>query len=76
VRSGRIRDFFGFNRGKHAVIEAAILATRVAILPRSEIDEQWTRLRSWVDKTGGPNERAAMDFLETWLFDQRRVTAD
>ena len=33
VANGQIRDFFGFNRAKHAVIEAAILATRVAILP-------------------------------------------
>jgi hypothetical protein len=67
VCSGRIRDFFGFNRGKHAVIEAAILATRVAILPREEIDAQWARLRSWVEKTGGPQERTALDFLEATL---------
>src|SRR5690606_4864891 len=30
---GRLRDFFGFNRAKHAVVEAAILATRLALLP-------------------------------------------
>ncbi|MEX2188150.1 MAG: DUF447 domain-containing protein [Pirellulales bacterium] len=71
VRSGRIRDFFGFNRGKHAVIEAAILATRAAILPREEIDVQWARLRSWVEKTGGPQERAALDFLEATLASDR-----
>src|SRR5207244_1297830 len=29
VNSGRFRDMFGFNRAKHAVVEAAILATRV-----------------------------------------------
>ncbi len=33
VRSGRLRDFFGFNRAKHAVVEAAILATRIDFLP-------------------------------------------
>jgi len=33
VNSGRIRDFLGFNRGKNAVIEAAILATRLNLLP-------------------------------------------
>ena len=32
VDSGRLRDFFGFNRAKHAVIEAAILATRIDFL--------------------------------------------
>ena len=29
---GRLRDFFGFNRARHAVLEAAILATRTEIL--------------------------------------------
>ena len=29
VDRGRLRDFFGFNRAKHAVVEAAILATRI-----------------------------------------------
>src|SRR5437867_4293937 len=33
VYAGRLRDFFGFNRAKHAVLEAAILATRTALLP-------------------------------------------
>ncbi len=33
VAQGRLRDFFGFNRAKHAVVEAAILATRTAWLP-------------------------------------------
>ena len=32
VDEGRLRDFFGFNRAKHAVVEAAILATRIAFL--------------------------------------------
>ena len=32
VDQGRLRDFFGFNRAKHAVIEAAILATRLSLL--------------------------------------------
>ena len=29
---GRLRDFFGFNRARHAVLEAAILATRTEFL--------------------------------------------
>ena len=33
VAQGRHRDFFGFNRAKHAVVEAAILATRADWLP-------------------------------------------
>ena len=34
VRVGRVRDFFGLNRAMHAVVEAAILAMRLALLPR------------------------------------------
>src|SRR5207237_9367244 len=33
VHCGRIRDFFGFNRAKHAVLEGAILATRLHLIP-------------------------------------------
>ena len=34
---GRLRDFFGFNRARHAVLEAAILATRTEFLPLDEM---------------------------------------
>ena len=44
VASGRLRDFFGLNRAKHAVVEAAILATRTDFLPLPEILEQYDRL--------------------------------
>ena len=67
VSAGRQRDFFGFNRAKHAVIEAAILATRVAFLPAEEIDRQYESLRVIVDKTGGETERQAMSLLEEFV---------
>lgn len=67
VAAGAIRDFFGFNRAKHAVIEAAILATRVGILAREDIDAQMQRLASWVEKTGGSREVAAFAYLRDWI---------
>lgn len=67
VHSGRVRDFFGFNRAKHAVVEAAILATRLHILPLAEIAAEFKKLRVIVGKTGGPDEEAAMDLLEAKL---------
>ncbi len=63
VDRGTIREFFGFNRGKHAVVEAAILATRIAILPSEEIRREFQRLAVLVEKTGGPREREAFEFL-------------
>ena len=63
VHRGRCRDFLGFCRGKHAVIEAAILATRLDLLPAAEIQAEFDRLAPLVRKTGGPNERAAFALL-------------
>jgi hypothetical protein len=63
VHRGRNRDFFGFNRAKHAVLEAAILASRVGILPWDEILRDLDRLLPLVEKTGGPSEREAFTLL-------------
>jgi hypothetical protein len=63
VAQGRLRDFFGFNRAKHAVLEAAILATRTALLPRAEIEAEFRRLAVIVRKTGGAQEHAAFELL-------------
>lgn len=63
VGTGHLRDFFGLNRAKHAVVEAAILATRVAFLPRDEILAEYARLSVLVDKTGGDPEHQAFAFL-------------
>ena len=67
VYTGRVRDFFGFNRAKHAVIEAAILATRTAFLPREEIEAEYRRLAILVEKTGGPQEQAAFALLRQYV---------
>ena len=64
VATGRVRDFFGFNRAKHAVIEAAILATRTSFLPENEVVSQFGPLKVLVEKTGGEPERAAFETLE------------
>ena len=40
VHRGMRREFIGFNRARHAVLEAAIYATRVHMLPRAFIDSE------------------------------------
>jgi hypothetical protein len=67
VHSGRLRDFFGFNRAKHAVVEAAILATRTAIVDPAEIAREFARLAPLVQKTGGDREQEAFAFLEEYV---------
>ena len=63
VHVERIRDFFGFHRARHAIVEAAILATRTEILPIDHILRQLDELRMLVDKTGGEKERRAFSLL-------------
>lgn len=67
VDSGRLCDFFGFNRAKHAVLEAAILATRVDFLPHDRIRAELARLLEPVNKTGGAAEKRAFDFLQKFV---------
>lgn len=75
VESGRIRDFLGLNRAKHAIVEAAILATRLELLPIDHILLEYARLMPLVEKTGGPNERAAMEFLQEYVEVAARQTS-
>jgi hypothetical protein len=67
VYHGVLREFFGFCRAKHAVVEAAILATRLHLLPREEIDAEFRKLARIVEKTGGEQEREAFEFLEAYV---------
>jgi hypothetical protein len=70
VHTGRLRDFFGFNRAKHAVIEAAILATRLDLLPPDQVRAEMARLRSPVEKTAGPRELQAFSLLEAYTAER------
>jgi hypothetical protein len=72
VDRGRLREFFGFNRAKHAVIEAAILATRIGLLDRQMILDEFERLASPVAKTGGIEERRAFEFLRQYVHGKLR----
>jgi hypothetical protein len=67
VDRGTLREFFGLNRGKHAVVEAAILATRIEFLPVDEILSQFERLKPLVEKTGGDAELRAFEFLSNFV---------
>ena len=67
IDQGRIRDFFGFNRAKHAVIEAAILATRINILPADQIRDEMRRLAIPVEKTAGEQEKRTFALLREYV---------
>ena len=44
-RGGVRREFIGFNRARHAVLEAAIYATRVHLLERAFVRARWPGFR-------------------------------
>jgi uncharacterized protein len=67
VHTGLTREFLGFNRARHAVLEAAILATRTHLIPAEQVREEYARLQVVVDKTAGPREREAMAFLTDYV---------
>jgi hypothetical protein len=67
VHRGVRREFIGFNRARHAVLEAAILATRTHLIPAEQIRDEFARLQIVVDKTAGPREREAMELLTDYV---------
>ena len=67
VHHGVRREFIGFNRARHAVLEAAIYATRVHLLDRSFLLSEVDRLQVIVNKTAGPRELEAMDLLAKYI---------
>lgn len=67
VHRGTRRDFIGFNRAHHAVLEAAIYATRVHMLSADFLESELARLQVIVDKTAGPREFEAMALLADYI---------
>src|SRR5271163_2318263 len=67
VRSVAHAPFTGFNRAQAAVIEAAILASRLHLLPRDRIEREIAALEIVVAKTAGSNEQTAWDWLRTMI---------
>jgi hypothetical protein len=63
VDGGAGREFLGLNRARHAVLEASILASRARMLQAEEIEAELRRLQVLVDKTAGPREREAMEYV-------------
>ncbi|MEI6240379.1 MAG: DUF447 domain-containing protein [Planctomycetia bacterium] len=58
------RPFVGLNRARHAVVEGAILVTRVHLLGAEEVRRRLAELRVLVAKTGGTREHEAFGLLE------------
>lgn len=60
------KPFTGFNRAQAAVIELAVLASRLKMLPREKIQTELSYLQIAIDKTAGSREIEAW----TWLLEK------
>ena len=68
LRLKRVADtthapFVGFNRAQAAVVEGAVLVSRLSLLPPEKIDAEMAYLQIAIDKTAGPAEHEAWGWL-------------
>lgn len=61
--SGRHRPFGGMNRARAAIVEGAILVSRLHLLPADKIRREAAYLAIAVEKTAGDDEREAWSWL-------------
>ena len=55
--------FVGFNRAQAAVIEGAVLVSRLHMLPRHKVEREMRYLQIAIDKTAGATEHEAWQWL-------------
>ncbi len=67
IATTQLRPFYGFNRGCHAVIEAAILASRVHMQDPAIILTEFKKLRIIVEKTGTYETMQAFELLTDYV---------
>jgi len=70
------RPFAGFNRAQAAVLELAVLTTRLHMLPAEKVESELSYLEIAIAKTAGPAEREAwgwlMEKVEGWRRSEAR----
>ena len=63
LRGERHGTYPGFNRAQAAVIEGAVLVSRLHLLARAKIESEMSYLQIAIDKTAGPSEHEAWGWL-------------
>lgn len=68
----------GFNRAQAAVLELAVLSTRLGMLPREKVESELKYLEIAIEKTAGPRELEAwgwlMERIEGWRKGDQSAT--
>lgn len=75
VHAASHKPWSGFNRAQGAVLELAVLTTRLAMLPPEKIEAELKYLEIAISKTAGPREQEAWEWLmervTTWRESHR-----
>ena len=74
VHSVNHRSFQGFNRAQFSVLEAAILISRLGMLPMEKIETEIAYLRIGLEKTAGERELEAWGWIMAALESFKRKT--
>ncbi|MBQ0960687.1 DUF447 family protein [Ideonella sp. 4Y11] len=69
VHSANHAPFLGLNRAQAAVLEGAVLVSRLRLLPPEKIDTEMAYLQIAIDKTAAPEE------LEAWGWLREAIAA-
>ena len=69
------RRFEGLNRAKAAVLEAAVLVSRLSMLSDEKVDQEMAYLAIAVEKTAGPEELEAWGWMVEAVAEHRRKRA-
>ena len=71
VSNSMAAPFLGFNRAQAAVLEAAILVSRLHFLPGEKVDSEMDYLSIAIEKTAGEREREAWSWLTQAIANYR-----
>ena len=70
------KSFKGFNRAQQAVLELAILVSRLDMLPPEKIKNEIEYLSIAIKKTAGKNEKIAWDWLMKKIKEKEIIKGD
>ena len=63
-----LKPFMGFNRAQFSVIEASVLISRLGMISIDKINKEIEYLKIGIDKTAGPRE------LEAWQWIEKKIS--
>ncbi len=68
--------FVGFNRAQAAVVEGAILVSRLRMLPPEKVASEMAYLQIAIDKTAGPEEHEAWGWIAEAVARHRELSKE